>query len=358
MAIIERRTGRGGIQTFRVKIRIKGHRPKSATFEKLTDAREWARNEEADIKRGLKFDDYQAQNKTLNQAIDEYLSAPDIKLQPHLIPARTQQLAWWRQQLGAHYLTDITAEKLNKCKRLLMVKPRSNKSGGKPITPATVNHYIISLSAVFGYARKELNWLRTNPVNEIAKLELKNSRIRYLSKAERENLLSACQLTDKRKRFLYPLVLLALSTGMRKGEILALRWRDVDLVKGILRVEDSKNGEKRSLPLTGRALAVLKEIGKVRRLDTDLIFSREDGKAPLEFKRQWEGAIAAAGIKDFRFHDLRHTAATYLLESGATLPELSALLGHKTIQMVKRYAHLADNHARQVVEKMNRRVLG
>lgn len=358
MAIIERRQGKNGTQSFRVKIRIKGHRPKSATFEKLTDAREWARNEESDIKRGLKFDDYLAQTKTLSQAIDEYVKAPDLKLKAELLPARKQQLAWWRQELGAHFLADITPDKLNRCKRLLMTKPRGNVAGGRPITAATVNHYLISLSAVLGYARKELNWLRTNPVTDIAKLELKNSRVRYLSKVERESLLGACQKTEKRKRFLYPLVLLALSTGMRKGEILALRWRDVDLVKGTLRVEDSKNGEKRSLPLTGRALEALKALSSVRRIDTDLIFSRKDGKAPLEFKRQWEGAIKETKLKDFRFHDLRHTAATYLLESGATLPELSALLGHKTIQMVKRYAHLADNHARSVVKKMNRRVLG
>lgn len=357
MAVFEKRKGRNGVPTFRVKIRIKGHRPKTATFEKLTDARNWAQKEEADIKRGLRFDDYLAQTKTLADAIDEYLAAPNLDMKPRQLDQRRTQLAWWRERLGPNFLVDVTPDKLNRYKRELMTKTKRDESNAPRIKPATVNHYLIALSAVFSYARKELNWIRHNPLTDVSKLDANNSRVRFLDEAERKELLTACQAKG-RHPLLYPLVLLAISTGMRKGEILGLRWRDIDLAKGVIRVDESKNGDKRSVPLTGKALEELTAMNKVRRIDTDLVFSRQDGMAAIELKKQWEAAVKAAKLKDFRFHDLRHTAATYLLESGATLPVLSALLGHRTIQMVKRYAHLADNHASEVVGNMTKRVFG
>lgn len=355
MAVIEKRKGANGTPVYRVKIRLKGHRPKSSTFERLSDAKDWAQKEEADIKRGLKFDDYNARTHTLSKAIEEYLNAPDLNMKPAQLAQRKMQLDWWKERIGAHFLSDITPDKLNVFKRELMRKRKSDEKNAPFIKPATINHYLIALSSVFAYARKELNWIRYNPVKDISKVELNNSRVRFLTNKERESLLVACQ-NKTRHKLLYPLVLIAISTGMRKGEITALRWRDINFNKRILIVENSKNGDKRSVPLTGMASEVLFEMNKVRRIDTELVFARKDGLAPMELKKHWEGAVKASKLQDFRFHDLRHTAATYLLESGATLPELSSILGHRTIQMVKRYAHLADNHAVEVVERMTRRM--
>ncbi|MFZ2587198.1 MAG: site-specific integrase [Alphaproteobacteria bacterium] len=357
MAVIEKRKGRNGVPTYRAKIRLKGHKPKSASFERLSDAKDWVQKEEADIKRGLKFENHEAAVRTLHETITDYLINYKHTVGAYQYAQREKQLMWWKERLGDKYLIDITADKINTYKRELMQKTWRNVKDAQRIKAATVNHYLIALSAALAYAHKELNWIRLNPLNEVRKLEPNNARVRYLSADERKALLEACK-AEGRHPLLYPLVVMAICTGMRKGELLNLRWRDVDFTRQVIRVEDSKNGDKRSVPLTGLAHRVLQEASKVRRLNTDLIFPRADGMAPLDPANHWEAALKEAKIEDFRFHDLRHTAATYLLESGVTLPVLSAILGHRSIQMVKRYAHLADNHAVEVVSKMTERVFG
>ena len=110
--------------------------------------------------------------------------------------------------------------------------------------------------------------------------------------------------------------------------------------------------ERRALPLTGLALQEVERRAKVRRLDTALLFPRADGRQPIDIRYAWAQALQAAGITDCRFHDLRHSCASYLAMSGASLVEIAAVLGHKTLQMVQRYAHLSDAHTAGVVARM------
>jgi integrase len=148
-------------------------------------------------------------------------------------------------------------------------------------------------------------------------------------------------------------VVLALATGARLGELLGLRWADVDLTRGVARLARTKNGEPRTLPLAGHALAILKARAAERRSDASFVFPSEHGRTPATLRKPWERALAEAGIADFRFHDLRHTAASYLAMTGATPTDIAAVLGHKTLAMVKRYAHLSDQHVSRVVARMN-----
>ncbi|MCB2261487.1 MAG: site-specific integrase [Candidatus Thiosymbion ectosymbiont of Robbea hypermnestra] len=111
--------------------------------------------------------------------------------------------------------------------------------------------------------------------------------------------------------WLHTAVVVALSTGMRKGELMGLTWRDVDLQAGRIVLQETKNGERRVVPLAGPALALLKEHAKVRRIDTDLLFPNHRGNAPIDLRTPWETALKRAGIEDFRWHDLRHSAASY-----------------------------------------------
>jgi integrase len=142
-------------------------------------------------------------------------------------------------------------------------------------------------------------------------------------------------------------------------EIMSLRWRQVDLTRGLINLEDTKNGERRALPLTGHAFELIHERAKVRRIDTELIFpSPINNQNPIDLRVPFEAAMMSAGIKDFRWHDLRHSAASYLAMSGASLAEIAEILGHKTLAMVKRYAHLSDAHVARVVGKMNSRIFG
>ena len=159
---------------------------------------------------------------------------------------------------------------------------------------------------------------------------------------------------------LYPIVLIALTTGARRNEILNLRWNNVDLRKRIAILEDTKNRERRSLTLVPQVVEELKKLKKIRRIDDDLIFAHpKTGKhSYYHFEKAWRKARQDAGISDFRFHDLRHSCASYLAMNGATTAEIAAVLGHKTLVMVKRYSHLSDEHVRGVVEKTAEKVLG
>jgi integrase len=141
-------------------------------------------------------------------------------------------------------------------------------------------------------------------------------------------------------------------------EILQLRWQDVDFQRQVITLHDTKNGERRSLPLTGHALALMQHHAKIRRIDSPFVFPSRNGKKPFDIRRAWEAALKKANIPDFCFHDLRHSAASYLAMNGASLAEIAEILGHKTLSMVKRYAHLSEAHTAGVVARMNEKIFG
>ncbi|MFW9875871.1 MAG: site-specific integrase, partial [Candidatus Thorarchaeota archaeon] len=124
-------------------------------------------------------------------------------------------------------------------------------------------------------------------------------------------------------------------------------------------LEKTKNNERRQIPLTGKALQMLQELQNKHNLFTQLLFpSKINYNIPVDIRSAWEYALKKAKIKDFRFHDLRHSCASYLAMNGSSILEIAAVLGHKTLQMAKRYSHLSDNHLSDVVSKMNEKILG
>ena len=137
---------------------------------------------------------------------------------------------------------------------------------------------------------------------------------------------------------------------------MGLCWRHVDITRGRLILEDTKNGENRSVPLVGPALVALKDWAKVRPLDSnELVFparGERGSNKPLDFEIAWHEVLRISGVTNFRFHDLRHTAASYLAMNGAGLREIGDILGHKTLAMVQRYSHLCDDHKQATMESM------
>jgi len=180
--------------------------------------------------------------------------------------------------------------------------------------------------------------------------------VRFLSGEERERLLAACR--KSKSRHLLTVVVLALATGMRQGEILKLKRLDVDLSRGWILLPITKNRQRRGLPITGYALDVLRAHMAVPRLGVDWVFPNLKGDAPATVRRAWDLAIKEAGVENFRFHDCRHSAASALLMSGAGLGEIADILGHRTLAMVQRYSHVADEHRQKVVQRMNEAVFG
>jgi len=338
--------------SYRVMVRLKGHPPESATFSRKTDAAKWAQDTESAIREGRYFKTAEAKKHTLAQLIDRYQT--EVLAEKPQEKRRDQQrhLKWWKEELGDYTLVDLTPA--------IIVERRGHLAKGTTIrkqrrSPGTVNRYLTSLGHVFSIAVKEWGWLETNPMRKVRKLKEPRGRVRILSDKERDSLLKACRNSEDRR--LYPLVVLALSTGARRGELESLRWADVNLRNGSAVLHNTKNNERRSLPLAGHALEEMKQLGKIRRLDTDYVFANSEGRA-LFPRKAWERAVVEAKLKDFHFHDLRHTAASYLAMSGATLAEISEVLGHKTLAMVKRYSHLTEQHTSKVVARMNEKIFG
>ncbi len=140
---------------------------------------------------------------------------------------------------------------------------------------------------------------------------------------------------------------------------MGLTWDNVDLLQGRITLHETKNDERRVVPLVGKALELLKGHAKVHRINTPLLFpGKSKAHKPMDLRAPWLEVLRVAQIDDFRFHDLRHSAASYLAMNGATLAEIAEVLGHKTLEMVKRYAHLSEAHTAGVVEKMNSRIFG
>lgn len=202
-------------------------------------------------------------------------------------------------------------------------------------------------------AVKEWEWMDENPVCKINKPKLPQGRIRFLNELEKNRLLEACKQSNSSS--LYPIVVLALSTGMRKGEILTLTWDDIDLDREAILLQTTKNGERRLVPLTGLSLQLIKRVNADR--NSFLVFpSPNNPSQPLDIRSAWERALRKADIINFKFHDLRHTAASYLAMNNASLIEIGALLGHKTVQMTKRYAHLSNSHLFSMTRNLNNKL--
>lgn len=357
MANIEKRTTADNQTSYRVKVRLKGYPVQTATFERLTDAKKWASSTESAIKEGRHFKTSEAKRHTLAELIDRYLR--DIMpSKPKSAIDQTHQLEWWREQLGSYALADVTPS--------LIAEYRDKLAGGVTIrgtqrSPATVNRYLGALSHAFTIAVKEWGWIDDSPMRKVRKPTESRGRVRFLSDDERARLLKVCK--ESSNAFLYPVVVLALSTGMRKEEIMGLSWDDVDLNRGRAILHETKNGERRAVAITGHALELLKEMSKVRRIGCKLIFPAKEiapqkPQKPMDLRTPWETAVKKAELSDFKFHDLRHSAASYLAMNGASLAEIAEVLGHKTLQMVKRYAHLSEGHTARVVTSMNEKIFG
>lgn len=345
MASIETRTTDNGDKSYRVKIRLRGYPPQTATFERLTDAKKWAAATESAIREGRHFKTAEAKKHTFKDLAIRYYS----EILPHYNEKeqkeRKSRLDWWLTRIGHCLLADVSSTYISEHKSKMTQ------------SAATIDKYIKNLSHVFSVAVNEWGWVEDNPVKKVKSPKLPRGRVRFLDDHERARLLQACK--DSSNAWLYLCVTLALSTGMRQGELMGLKWQDVNLPQGYLILHETKNGERRRVPLAGHGLALLREHAKVRRIDSELLFPGNAHKdKPIDLRKPFETALKQAEINDFHWHDLRHCTASYLAMNGASLAEIAEVLGHKTLSMVKRYAHLSDGHVSNVVASMNAKIFG
>jgi integrase len=353
-AIRERTTGKGKT-VYDAEVRRQGQRSLYKSFARITDARMWVQDMESGMRSGRQFAQTEAQRHTLAEAIDRFI-LDELPRKPKVLKDQLRHIMWFRKQVGSKYLVEITPALLTQLKGQFLRGVTRFKQLRRP---QTWNRYLSSISCVLQFCAQEWEWMEFNPVRRVRREKEAAGRVRFLTPEERERLLEACMSSASPN--LYPMVVLALSTGMRRSEVLRLSWDQIDLATGVLILSKTKNGDSRRVPIRGRALELLRQHSKVRRIDTILVFPGETPStrnAPFSLDNFWYRALKKASISDFRFHDLRHSTASYLAMNGASLLEIAEVLGHKTLQMVKRYSHLAESHTAGVVERMNIKIFG
>ena len=215
------------------------------------------------------------------------------------------------------------------------------------VAPASVNRELACLKHMF---TKAIEWgmATESPAKKVKLLRENNTRLRYLTPEEAKRLIGAAGLHLK------PILIVALNTGMRKGEILSLKWEDIHWKRGVILLTDTKNGQWREIPMNGILTETLKNM--MKQSNSPYVFPSWTGKPFTEVRKSFDSALRAAGIENFRFHDCRHTFASHLVMAGVDLTTVKELLGHKCIAMTMRYAHLSALHKKQAVEKLEEKM--
>ncbi|MDA8108152.1 MAG: site-specific integrase [Betaproteobacteria bacterium] len=297
---------------------------------------------------------------TLRELVDAYMAAYAGRDR-----TRPAVLARWCAALGDRPFATLTDQDVFSGLEAIRTEPARVYKGRdefdrpifefkpKPRTPATVNRYHAALAAVFTWAIKRRLAPRgfEHPCRNVERLPERNAVVRFLSQAELTRLLAACRTSGWPR--LYLLVVMAITTGARRSELLALTWGELDTERAIAHVRETKNGHPRALPLTP---TVLEELARFRLPTTKpehcLFPSRGVPTKPRVFEPSWRAALKAAQIERFRFHDLRHSCASYLAQNGASLLEIADVMGHRQLAMVKRYAHLTTDTKAKLVNRI------
>ena len=223
------------------------------------------------------------------------------------------------------------------------------------VTPATVNREFRTLSKAMKLAYREWEWIRENPCIKVSALRENNTITRYLTEDEEPRLLNAARgyLNDQ----MVDIIKIALNTGLRQSEILKLKWSHIDLARKVLTVEETKNNEPRTIPLNLTAYETLLKIKKSSVVSiAGYVFSTNSGTAILRrnLMREFYKVLKKAGIENLRFHDLRHTFATRLVQAGVDLYTVAKLMGHRDLESTQRYAHHNPETLRRFVMILDR----
>jgi len=275
---------------------------------------------------------------------------------------RVQRLTWWKTKLGGVALQDLSDDHVHAALEDLAQQHSRYFAGKdadgnpifrakrKPLAPATINRYGASLGAVVTWTIKKRIAPKghVHACRSVERRTENNERTRFLSDDERHRLLQACKASSWPR--LYVLVLMALTTGARKSELTGLRWADIELERGEAHVGRTKNGDPRVLPLVPAVVEQLKPLAGAATAHVFASSRRKD--QAFVFGEKFIEAMRDAKLRGVTFHTLRHSCASSLARNGATLLEIADLLGHRQLQMTKRYSHLATSHKAALVNRV------
>jgi integrase len=320
MATIRRLRGR-----WQAQVRRRGVPPRAKSFNKRSDAERWARELEAEADRsGWVADTRVAEKTTLGELLTRYRD----QVTPTKRGAHVE-----KHRINAILRRDICHRTLAKLTTSDVALYRDQRLAS--VSPGTVIRELNTLGHAIELATREWGlWLPRNPVKIVRRPSAPSGRKRRLKEGEEQRLLQATE--RGRNRYLKPLIVLAIETGMRRGELLALRWEHVDLDRRVAHLPLTKNGESRDVPLSTRAAQTLRELIAHPKRDAERTFPISGNAVRLA----WEHLRDRAGVSDLHFHDLRHEAVSRLFERGLNIAEVSAISGHKELRMLQRYTHL------------------
>jgi integrase len=333
---------RGQVWWMRFKVQGRLERRSTRTTNRKLAQRVFDRVK-GELAEGVWFQKLPREDRTFEEMMEKYMvehsarnKAPktnlrDRSLNDHLVG-----------NFGNMFLTQITPRLIAEYK----VKRREEGAAAK-----TVNNELILMGHAFNLAIKEWEWVNENPVKKVSKEKVNNLIERWLTFEEENRLLSVSP------KWLREIIIFAINTGLRQSEILSLQWSRVDLSrKTVTILEEQKNQGRDTLPLSEEALTVLKERARVGRGETNYVFYNKVGRriAARNLQRAFCSALKKSGIEKLRFHDLRHTFATRLVQAGVDIYTVQKLGRWKTISMVMRYAHHYPESLRSGIEVFNR----
>jgi len=319
-----------------------GHRRREKIGTSKVLAENILRKRKVEIAEG-KFLDKKKQPKVkFDDFADEYLERHCKLNNKSWFKSDYFNLKGLKKYFGSRYLNEVTPGSIED-----YMKERT-----KTVSKSTVNRILSTLKSMYNYAIREKKAVE-NPVTEVKFFKVPKRRLRFLEKEEICKLLATIDqliLTNKHNQYthLKPIVIVALHTGMRKGEILGLKWHDIDIKRGIIHLHNTKNGENREVPMNTLVQKTI--IGVLKNPESQYIFCDKGGKPYGDIKKSFFTALKNTGIINFRFHDLRHTFASQLVMAGVDLNTVRELLGHKSIETTLIYAHLSPEHKKRAVD--------
>ena len=278
----------------------------------------------------------EAENSGQTMTLDEFYN-------DHYLPYIKKQIKSYETNISVfknHILPYFGLKNMVEIKKSEIITLHSNMVQIKKLAPATANKVLVFISHIFNIALElEIKGIEVNPANKIKPYLLNNAKERYLTKEEAKRLLEAIKDAQQNIHLKYIVPMLIL-TGARRGEVLKAKHEDFNLHQMTWTIPTTKNGKKRILPITPQLLKLYKSIPKD---DSPYLFaSPVTGKPYVSIYNSWNSARVKAGLKDVRIHDLRHSFASFLVNSGRSLYEVQTLLGHSTSTMTQRYAHLSN----------------
>lgn len=322
MATIRKRGG-----AWQVQVRRTGYAPQSKTFASKADAQAWAREKEVAIDRG---EAPTARQRLRSQSLLDLLDRYERE-----ITSKKRGADRERFKLRVIRRHALSKTQLSGISSAMLAAYRDDRLA--EVSQATVRRELALLSHVFEIARKEWGVPMENPVKLIRLPSPAKARERRLTEEEFKAFWKAVE--SARASWLKPFVILAIETGMRRGELLKLRWADVDLLRSTARLDLTKNGHGRTVPLTPLATQTLQALPR----SAAIVFPLTE----VAVRQSWMRLVERAGLRDFRLHDLRHEAISRFFELGLGVPEVALVSGHRDVRMLTRYTHLRPERIAQ-----------